>query len=261
MIPHPDFRVSWLPTTGSTHSEMLRRARRGEPAGFVLVADEQTDGRGRQGRAWESQPGCGLTFSVLRRPSVAAADGPRWTLLAGLSVLAAVKPRLPAPGPWLKWPNDVLIGERKLCGILCEMVCEGDGLAAIVASVGLNVHMPQDGWPPDLAWRATSMEEAGALLEPGARPELLREILASLQALEAEFVDGGPGGLLSLSREAMAPMFGRRARVEIGGSFQDVEVRGLRDNGSLEVVDGSGVVRHLLAGDVHFVQGWTPCCS
>jgi BirA family transcriptional regulator, biotin operon repressor / biotin---[acetyl-CoA-carboxylase] ligase len=245
------FRVVHLDEVDSTNRELMERARAGEPEGLVLVADRQTAGRGRQGRSWLSSPGDGLLFSVLRRPPVAATEAFRWTLLAGLAARQAVAPHLPVPGAWLKWPNDLLVGERKLAGILCELHLAGDR-PAIVVGVGLNVHAPRGGWPEEVADRATSLEEAGgAPLPRDARARVLEALLTALEGLEDELVTAGAGPLMERSRAAMQPLFGRRVRVELDGTVQDVVVRGVRDSGALEVVDESGRCRPLLAGDVH----------
>ncbi len=244
-------RIVRLDSIDSTSRELLDRARAGEPEGLVLVAEEQTAGRGRQGRSWLSPPGRGLTFSALRRPDVPARQASRWTWIAGLAAHAAVQRLLPSPGAWLKWPNDLLVGERKLCGLLCDLLCEGERVGAIVVGIGVNVRAPPDGWPPELADRAISLEEAGA--DPGsdARDALLADVLRELVARERDYLERGPGPLMESVREAMAPMFGRRVRAEIGGELRAVTVHDVRDSGALEVVDESGAVRQLMAGDVH----------
>jgi len=247
------FTVEHHRSVDSTNRLLGDRARAGAPAGLVIVADAQTAGRGRQGRRWSSEAGQGLYVSILRRPDVPATEAWRWTLLAGLAARAAVGPHLPAPGAWLKWPNDLFVGRRKLGGILCELSSAGPRVDAIVVGIGLNLRPPATGWPPDLADRATSLEQHGAA--SGLRDRVLADLLGALTLLEADL--GSPGGaaaLTSLARDAMAPMIGRSATVEVGGAPRTVVVTGLADSGALEVLEEDGAARALLAGDVH-LQG------
>src|SRR5215467_11674038 len=139
--------VEVVAATGSTNADLVER---GGPEGQVLVAEEQTAGRGRMGRSWVSQPGASLTFSVLLRPASVPPGRRGWLpLLTGVSVAVAVR----AVAAVLKWPNDVLIGSRKLAGILAEQ--SGD---VVVIGVGLNVSTPADALPVSSGGlRATSL--------------------------------------------------------------------------------------------------------
>src|SRR3954452_11526568 len=129
------YRVEVLDSTGSTNAVVAERARAGEPHGLVVIAEEQTRGRGRLDRTWVSPARAGLTFSLLVRPS-----GPlSWVpLLAGVGVAQAIRRRCELDAV-LKWPNDVLVVDRKLCGLLAEAV---DG--AVVLGIGLNVTTRRD---------------------------------------------------------------------------------------------------------------------
>ena len=254
-------RIARFASIDSTNRELLRRARAGEPEGLVLVAEQQTAGRGRQGRSWLSPGGSGLTFSVLRRPPVAATEASRWSWIAALAVHGAVQPLLPAPGAWLKWPNDLLIGDRKVSGLLSEVIFDGDQVGAIVVGIGLNVHTPLAGWPDDLADRATSLEESGAVVDATLRERLLTDIVGALIRIERSFLEGGAGPLMDQVRAAMAPLMGGRVEVHTGGARVVGTVQGIRDNGALEVVDEQRNVRLLLAGDVHIGTGAVECFS
>lgn len=254
-------RVVRLESIDSTSRELLDRARSGEPEGLVIVAARQTAGLGRQGRSWLSPPECGLTFSLLRRPPVAAAEASRWTWIAGLAVHDALSDLLPPPGPWLKWPNDLLVGERKVCGVLCDLVCDADRVDAIVVGIGINLRDPPGGWPPDLERRATSIAGAGGALGPSGPEGVLAAVLSRLLERERDYLARGPAPLMEAVREAMAPLFGRRVRLEEGGAPRQVTVRDLRDSGALEVLEHSGAVRQLMAGDVHIGDGADGCFS
>src|SRR5271165_3331461 len=141
-------------STGSTNEDLLAAARAGAPAGSVLVAEEQTRGRGRLDRMWQSQPGAALTFSVLLRPVAVPPAGRGWLpLLAGVAVAAGLGAQAGLEVS-LKWPNDVLAGQAKLAGILAEQTGN-----AIVVGIGLNVSQGRDELPSD---QATSVWLAGA---------------------------------------------------------------------------------------------------
>jgi BirA family transcriptional regulator, biotin operon repressor / biotin---[acetyl-CoA-carboxylase] ligase len=130
--------VRWVEDTDSTNSRLLDEARAGAPEGVVLVADHQTAGRGRLGRRWQAPPGSSLLVSVLVRPPVPLARAHLVTMAAGLAasdacqVVAGVR-------PGLKWPNDLVLDDAKLAGLLAESVVEGDALRALVVGMGLNV--------------------------------------------------------------------------------------------------------------------------
>jgi BirA family biotin operon repressor/biotin-[acetyl-CoA-carboxylase] ligase len=157
--------------TGSTNADLLAEARSGAPEGLVLVAEEQTAGRGRMGRRWVSPPGCALTFSVLLRPAGVPATLLGWLpLLAGVAVASALRDTA-AVDARLKWPNDVLAGDAKLAGILAERW--GD---AIVIGIGINVSQRRGELPVPTA---TSVLQA-APAAPGAGPEIRERLLAGV---------------------------------------------------------------------------------
>jgi BirA family biotin operon repressor/biotin-[acetyl-CoA-carboxylase] ligase len=201
--------VEVVPSTGSTNADLLAR---GGPEGQVLVAEEQTAGRGRAGRTWISLPGASLTFSVLLRPASVPPAVRGWLpLLTGMAVAAAVR-SVAGVQAALKWPNDVLVGDRKLAGILAEQSPAGD---AVVVGVGLNVATPQDALPLSPAGLpATSLLVEGAEVD---REPLLTEILRGLERLYLVFrADPDPdrSGLLAEYTAACATL-GRMVRVEL----------------------------------------------
>jgi BirA family biotin operon repressor/biotin-[acetyl-CoA-carboxylase] ligase len=167
------WRVEVLPTATSTNAVVAERAREGEPAGLCVVAEEQTAGRGRLDRTWTSPPRAGLTFSVLLRP---VTDQLGWVpLLGGLAVVRAVREQTGVDAV-LKWPNDVLVGDRKLAGLLAEAVG-----GAVVLGVGLNVTTKAQELPHALA---TSLVLEGARTTD--RETVLKAVLRSLVFAEAD---------------------------------------------------------------------------
>jgi BirA family transcriptional regulator, biotin operon repressor / biotin---[acetyl-CoA-carboxylase] ligase len=218
--------VRVVASTGSTNADLLAG---GGPEGQVLAAEEQTAGRGRAGRTWVSQPGASLTFSVLLRPASVPPSARGWLpLLTGVAVAAGVRSAAGVAAR-LKWPNDVLVGDRKLAGILAEQSPDGD---AVVVGVGLNVATPEGALPVSPAGLpATSLLVEGA--DVGREP-LLAEILRHLERWYLGFrADPDPvrSGLLAEYRAACATL-GRQVRVELpagrelAGTAEDVDPAG-----------------------------------
>lgn len=247
VLAAPGWRVEVLEQSPSTNADVAQRARAGEPAGLVLVTEHQTAGRGRMDRVWVTPPRAALTFSLLVRPD--AVPMPRWPwlpLLTGLAVVEGVR-RATAVEAVLKWPNDVLVAEQKVAGILVERV-EGAAGAAAVVGVGLNVSSTRDELPVETA---TSLELAGATAVD--RSALLVEVLSSFSTLYDGWV-GAAGRGLRPSYTRVCSTIGRDVRVDLPtgeplrGRAVDVD-----DDGRLLVDDGS-LVRALGAGDVVHVR-------
>jgi len=148
------------PSLASTNDEALRRAMEGAPEGLVVLADVQTSGRGRYGRAWNDVPGASLAFSVLLRPSLPL---PRLPLLAiGMACAVAEAAEVITGAEFdVKWPNDVMFRGRKACGVLAESRSGGDGRAILVIGAGVNANHLEEDFPADLRERATSLRFAG----------------------------------------------------------------------------------------------------
>lgn len=238
-------------STGSTNADLLARVR-DEPdtaGGQVLVAEEQTAGRGRLGRSWMSLPGTSLTFSVLLRPASVPAARRGWLpLLTGVAVAGAVRSAA-GVGAALKWPNDVLVGGRKLAGILAEQSPDG---AAVVVGVGLNVATPEEALPVSPSGLpATSLLVEGASV---SRDSVLIEILRHLERWYLAFCadpDPARSGLLAAYR-AVCGTLGRTVRVELpGDQVLEGVAESLDVDGCLLVrpVDATSATR-VSAGDV-----------
>jgi BirA family biotin operon repressor/biotin-[acetyl-CoA-carboxylase] ligase len=245
----PGWRIEVVPESPSTNADVARRARAGEPAGLVVVTEHQTAGRGRLDRVWVTPPRAALTFSLLVRPdAVPVARWPWLPLLTGLAVVEGVR-RTTSLDAGLKWPNDVLVAEHKVAGILVERVegPAGTGAAAVVG-VGLNVSSTPDELPVPTA---TSLELSGAA--PVDRSALLVAVLTAFADVYGGWV-GAAGGGLRPSYARSCSTIGRDVRVDLPGG---VPLRGravdVDEDGRLLVDDGSRV--HALgAGDVVHVR-------
>ena len=170
--------LHFSPVTGSTNSDAMEAARAGAPHGSVHFADEQLAGRGRGDHRWHSAAGEGLYVSVLLRLALSAAQLPLLPLAAGLAAAEAIRSASGLTSD-LRWPNDLLIGERKTGGILVESKTDGTALAFAVVGIGINVH--QRSFDPDLATPATSLD-----LEAGSNVSRQLLLIALLKSLEHE---------------------------------------------------------------------------
>lgn len=238
--------VEVVASTGSTNADLLAC---GGPEGQVLVAEEQTAGRGRMGRSWVSVPGAALTFSVLLRPSSVPPSQRGWLpLLTGVAVASAVRSAAGVQAT-LKWPNDVLAGDRKLAGILAEQSPDG---SAVVVGVGLNVATPQDALPVSpTGLPATSLLVEGADVD---REPVLIEILRQLERRYLAFRSDPDPVRTGLHAEyrSLCGTLGRSVRVELPadrvltGVAEDIDPVGRL----LVRADGATSVTPVSAGDV-----------
>src|SRR5215213_4626616 len=174
--------VRWVEETDSTNTRLLEEARAGAPEGRVLVADHQTAGRGRLGRRWEAPPGSSLLVSVLLRPAVPLGRAHLLTMAPGLAASDACE-EVAGLRPGLKWPNDLVVDDAKLAGLLAESVVEGNALQALVVGMGLNVTAAPAEGATALAEHADRPVERLALLDAwltrlDARLDGLDEVLA-----------------------------------------------------------------------------------
>jgi BirA family biotin operon repressor/biotin-[acetyl-CoA-carboxylase] ligase len=232
--------------TASTNALAAERAADHDANGVVVVAEHQTAGRGRLDRTWEAPPRSAITVSALVRPAgVAAALWPWLPLVAGLAVAAAVQ-RAAGVSATLKWPNDVMVGDRKVGGILVERIDTPGAPPAAVIGIGLNVSQAADELPVPEA-TSLSLEGASTL----DRSVILRAVLRSLGGLLArwEAAEGDMTGLHEAYADASSTI-GRRVRVSLpGGEVVDGEAVAVDATGRLVVETATGE-RALGAGDV-----------
>ena len=237
-------RLDVVASTTSTNADLAVLARAGEPSGAVLVAEEQTAGRGRLDRRWNAPPRAGLLLSVLLRPQSPASTWPMLPFVAGVAVAEAVR-SVAGLDADLKWPNDILVGERKLGGILTERV---DG--AVVVGMGVNVSLRVDELPvPD----ATSVGIAGGVTD---REALLKEVLRAFARRYGTWQEAGgaPESILPVYREICATI-GRLVVASLPGGQQVTgRVSAVDDDGRL-VVEAEGETVRVSAGDVVHVRG------
>ncbi|HMK31411.1 MAG TPA: biotin--[acetyl-CoA-carboxylase] ligase [Terriglobales bacterium] len=232
---------------GSTNAAAMNAAAQGAPEGSVLLAEHQTLGRGRGGHGWESPPSSGIYLSAILRPPLAPADVLVLSLAVGLSVARAVG-EVTGLRVDLRWPNDLLLGGKKLCGILIELNAEVTLVQYAVVGIGVNVNQQQ--FPPQLREIATSLRiESG---RTWSRVELTAALLKSLDREYRGLLTGAPGAvrdqIFRRFEQHSSSARGKRVQVEENGGFEGVTA-GLDDRGFLRVETASGP-RTVLSGGV-----------
>lgn len=238
-------RLQFFPELGSTNEQALQMGREGAPSGRVVLAEKQSAGRGRRGAAWFCGEGSGLAFSILLRPDFEKALWPRLSLVAGMAVARSIEAAGLAPE--IKWPNDVMIAGRKVCGILVE--AEGD---FVVVGIGLNVG--KVALPEELQVIATSLEDEGA--QGGTREEHLLGILKNLGSFE-KLVRSEFGELIAMVR-ARCALSGKEIEFLEGQEARSGLCEGVGEAGDLQVWEG-GVLRRYFTADQIRVVG--PHCG
>jgi BirA family transcriptional regulator, biotin operon repressor / biotin---[acetyl-CoA-carboxylase] ligase len=225
----------------STNLYLRAEARRGAPEGTVAVAEHQSAGRGRLDRRWEAPPGASLLMSVLFRPEFDPSELHLCTAAVALAAAEACR-RVAGVGPVLKWPNDLLVGEAKLAGVLAEAEFDGSALSAVVVGLGLNIDWPG---PPGVGGTCLADLSSG----PVDRPALLDALLATLAARRS-LLDSAPGRreVAAEMRERCATL-GQRVRVGLPSEAVVGVATEVDDAGHLVVQTASGP-RTVSAGDV-----------
>jgi BirA family biotin operon repressor/biotin-[acetyl-CoA-carboxylase] ligase len=244
-------RIDFVAETGSTNADLAAAARSGARQGTVLITDYQSAGRGRQGRSWTAPPGASIAMSVLVQPD--GVESSRWTwipLLAGLAVADGVRAVAHLPAV-LKWPNDVLLGGRKVCGILAERV-ETPGGPTCVVGIGINVGLQPADLPTEAATSlAIAAAETGSAV-PG-RTEVVAAVLAELELLLRRWEAAGDNAAAVRGYIERCDTIGRRVSVDLGQRTVQGVAEGVDHDGRLVVRTDAG--REVLgAGDVVHVR-------
>lgn len=230
-----------LSSVGSTMDVLDSRARAGADEGLVVVADEQTSGRGRSGRIWMAPPGSSLLCSILLRPSVAPERVSSLPLIVGIAVAETIESFVRVPCA-LKWPNDVLLDGRKIAGILLQSRVGAAGVEFVNVGVGINVST----MPSELPDGAVSIRSAGGCAD---RDAALARLIERLAAHYAAYCDAAGRPDLSSWRERAA-MTGERISVARGGEIVQGMFEGIEDDGRLRLRRDDGDVLVLDSGDV-----------
>jgi BirA family transcriptional regulator, biotin operon repressor / biotin---[acetyl-CoA-carboxylase] ligase len=230
----------------STNTVAMHLGEEGEPHGAVVLAEEQSAGRGRAGRKWISEKSSGISCSLLLRPAIPTSHAPLLTLVAGLAARDAAAEDL-ANAPDIRWPNDLLVRGKKFCGILTEMRAEPDRMHSAVVGIGMNVN--QTKMPAEISDIATSLRiETGKV---HSRLELLVRLLRHFDRYYNQFLAEGSAPIIRRFSQVSSYAQGKRVRITTATESYTGSTAGLEPSGVLRVArdDGRGI-ELVLSGDV-----------
>lgn len=231
--------------TDSTNNEIRRLAEQGEPEGTLALAEEQNKGKGRRGRDWMTPAGSAVAMSLLLRPAIEPANASMVTLVMGLAVAAACR-ELYGVDARIKWPNDVVVDGKKICGILTEMSCGADGVHYVVIGVGINTCV--EAFPEELLDKAVSLHKL-----TGNRPDRAELIACCMKKFEEYYEKFLETENLSQLKEAyngyLAGKGGMVRVLEPGNEYSGIS-EGIDERGELQVRREDGTVESVYAGEV-----------
>jgi len=245
--------VLLLAKIGSTNEVAIGLADGGAAAYSLVVAESQTEGRGRLGRSWQSPPGSGLYFSMILRPQLDPGDIPKITLAVGLAACSAIE-KVSGLSLLIKWPNDILLGGRKLGGILSEAadLQNRGGLLAVVLGIGLNVNTPLSAFPLDLQDKAVSLSSYSGREYP--RGEILAAIVSEIKKVVERFEREGFAMILEEWRRRDATLGKDLSWVTQSGDIVKGVSLGPDHSGQLLIRDDQGTVHEVLSGDISLAR-------
>jgi len=239
----------YFETVDSTNTVGVRLAEQGAAEGTLILAESQTAGRGRFHRRWQSPLGTNLYFSFVLRPDIEASKTAAVTFVAGVAAFDALFVYC-RDGLQIKWPNDILIHNRKVCGILTELKTAGNGIELVVG-VGINVNIKRVDFDVEYRERATSLaEETGNELP---REDVLIHFCTQFQRWYGVFLEVGfePIKRAWLDRTTMV---GRLVKIRFRDETQEGLVWGIDDDGALLLVDGEKTIRRITAGEATVIN-------
>lgn len=237
--------LSYYDKLSSTNLQAKLDAENGAPQGALIVADMQTAGRGRRGRAWSSPAGMNVYFTLILKPDFPVEMASMVTLVMGLAVAEGIRETCGVEAR-IKWPNDIVIKGRKVCGMLAEMSTERDFIHYVVIGVGINVK--QQEFVPEIADMATCLEQECG--EAVSRARLVANVMKSFEAYYERFEqDGNLEGFLEKYNGMLAGIGGEVRVLDPKGEFQGIS-RGINGTGELLVEREDGTLEAVYAGEV-----------
>ncbi len=239
--------INYHTITTSTNLLAKALAVEGKPEGYVVVADSQSGGKGRMGRTWLSPPAVNLYFSLILRPAVPSIRVPQLTLLVAVAIHQALMEVAPDLAAMIKWPNDIMVNEKKLCGVLCEMQSEPELTHFVVVGIGINVN--QSEMPPELTKSATSLlMERGELF---SRPELLALVLNHFEPLYDEWLQQNDLGFILHYLEQYSLLQSKRVSIDQRKQHLSGTVTGIAKGGELTLLCADGQTILVSSGEAH----------
>lgn len=230
--------------TDSTNSLAYKLAEDGAPEGVIVIAEEQRKGKGRLGRRWVSHPG-GIYLSCIMKPEIAPGEIQEFTLVSALSVINTLRDTT-GLSCLIKWPNDIMLDGKKLCGILTEMKAETDRIDFVILGIGINANVNSKTLPPT----ATSLKDA--LNKRVFRIEIVKALLRNL---EKEYISFKKDGFTSVRKRIIekSETIGKNVRVSCHDAIIEGEAVDIDSEGALVIRLKDGTVRKIVSGDISFV--------
>lgn len=243
--------IIYKTVTQSTNSDAFELAKEGAPEGTCIIADVQTAGRGRLGRSWLAKPSSSILTSIIIKPRIPPSQAPMLTLSAGIAVHRAIE-RVTSLIPHIKWPNDILINDKKVAGILTEMSAELDSVHFVIVGIGINVNYDLRDMPDELIKIATSLSTETGRFIP--RNYLLTALYEEMEGAYRRFTRQGPSIIVEEWQER-AHINGRRVSATTMNGVRIIGwAQGVDDDGALLVKTDSGAVHRITAGEVLFAH-------
>lgn len=244
----------YLEETDSTNTRAKELGAAGAPHGTLVVAEKQNAGKGRRGRSWESPAGSSIYMTILLRPDFAPSQAPMLTLVMAHSIAGAIREQTQAE-VGIKWPNDLVVNGKKICGILTEMNAGVGRIDYVVIGVGINVNT--EGFPEEIADKATSL-----YLELGKKQDRAKLIAAGMQRFEEDYEKFCAAGDLSPFVEEYNKILvncGKEVRVLEPGNEYNARSFGIDASGELQVEKADGTREAVFAGEVSVrgIYGYT----
>ncbi|SEN26773.1 biotin--[acetyl-CoA-carboxylase] ligase [Paenibacillus sp. OV219] len=238
--------VKLFDSVDSTQNIVQRLAEDGAPEGTLVIAEQQTSGRGRMGRKWVSPSSKGIYMSYVLRPGIPLQFAPQLTLLTAVALCRALRSVAAPLDIGIKWPNDLLIGGKKISGILLESIAEDERLRYVVTGIGISVNLTRDDYPPELHDIATSLAiELGRTLD---RAEIIAAFFAQFQQLYAIFLKDGFAPIKTLWEALSVTLHKPRKLLVAGGEITATPV-GLSDQGALLVEKEDGTIIPIFSAE------------
>ncbi len=243
-----ELRFEYYESVDSTNDRIKERARENDLQGLIISAGNQTAGKGRIGRKWESPKNDSISTSILLRPDEIKLESiPTITVVAAMAVRDAINILYDLDGQ-IKWPNDIVLNKKKICGILTEMEMNSNKVSFVVVGIGVNVH--NKDFPEDIAFKATSVDLE--LKDSGTRAhrkELTVEIWKSFQKYYNIFIQTQDMSGLKQEYESHLANIGERVRIEAQADSYEAIAKGINDKGEL-IVESDGIEKIINSGEV-----------
>jgi BirA family biotin operon repressor/biotin-[acetyl-CoA-carboxylase] ligase len=241
-------RLEFFKAVDSTNTVLKRFAADGAPEGTVVIADSQDNGRGRLGRSWMSAPGLGIWMSVLLKPPFHPSEVQTLTLAASVAVCRALEP-LKISGLGIKWPNDIMVKDKKVCGILTELSAEAERVAWVILGIGINVNHQEQDFPEEIAPIASSLRLSGETLSLVDRGDLAAGLINEIEKVYDEYIEKGSLWVVDEWKKYNLTL-GKRVRLISQNQSLIATSKDITPDGKLVVELDDGSCLEVLSGEI-----------